>query len=152
MGDRRFPILWGDAEDGDAAIFWRYIAHQVPGWIAVGGAAAVAAHLDWIASVWVLGLVAIVVAKDLLMYPWMRVAYSPTRLHGPESLVARLAQVEFALDPAGHVRVGPELWRARCEPFDGPIERGEVVIVREVRGLELVVDRSRDGDTPTGPA
>lgn len=127
-------------------MWMQYLLHQVPGWIAVGGAGALAAHYGWIAPLWAAGLLAIVVAKDLLLYPWMRVAYAPSRLHGPESLVAQRARVEHPLDPAGRVRVGPEIWRARCEPCAGRIESGEVVVVREVRGLELLVDRAEGPD------
>jgi membrane protein implicated in regulation of membrane protease activity len=147
MGSSARPS--GDRPPEDR-VWPRYVAHQVPGWIAVAAAAALASHLDWIAPIWVAGLVAIVVAKDALMYRWMRVAYLPATLHGPESLLARPVRVERTLEPVGRVRVGPEVWRARCETASDPIEAGEWVVVREVRGLELVVDRAPEG-APSAP-
>ncbi|MGH0037216.1 MAG: NfeD family protein [Myxococcota bacterium] len=151
MDRDRHPCEAGDRDSDVRPIWPRYFAHQVPGWVAVAGAASLAAHFDWIALGWVFGLVGIVVAKDLLLYPRMRAAYAPTRLHGPESLLSRLVRVERPLDPEGRVRLGPEIWRARSEPSAGRIERGEVVVVREVRGLELLVDRPGRGEAGAAP-
>ena len=57
---------------------------------------------------------------------------------GAETLVGRRAVVSADCLPAGQVRVGGEIWAARC---DVGAHVGEEVVVRELDGLLLVVDR-----------
>ena len=57
---------------------------------------------------------------------------------GVEALVGRTAEVTRACRPLGFVRLGGELWQARCE--EGA-ERGDQVRVVELDGLVLVVER-----------
>ena len=56
---------------------------------------------------------------------------------GTETLVGKRGTVVSDLWPEGQVKVGGELWRARCE---GGCESGTDVVVREVHGLMLVVE------------
>jgi membrane protein implicated in regulation of membrane protease activity len=56
---------------------------------------------------------------------------------GTETLVGRRAVVSTDCMPEGQVRVAGEIWRARCDVGAGI---GEDVVVREVRGLTLVVE------------
>jgi membrane protein implicated in regulation of membrane protease activity len=56
---------------------------------------------------------------------------------GTETLVGRRAVVSADCMPEGQVRVAGEIWRARCDVGAGV---GDAVVVREVRGLTLVVD------------
>lgn len=58
---------------------------------------------------------------------------------GAEALVGRTAIVAADCMPDGQVRVAGELWRARCEAGAGA---GAEVVVREVDGLTLVVERA----------
>ncbi len=44
--------------------------------------------------------------------------------------------------PSGHVRVGGELWEARARQPGAEIPKGGRIVVREVRGLTLVVDEA----------
>jgi membrane protein implicated in regulation of membrane protease activity len=57
---------------------------------------------------------------------------------GVETLVGRRAIVMSALAPAGQVKIDGELWGARS---DSPVESGCVVVVRDVDGLTLLVER-----------
>src|SRR5262249_7142471 len=57
---------------------------------------------------------------------------------GAETLVGKAAQVITRCAPLGQVKLGGEIWAARC---DGTAEVGETVRVRSVEGLTLVVDR-----------
>lgn len=59
---------------------------------------------------------------------------------GAEALVGRRGVVAVACMPDGQVRVVGELWRARCE---AGARVGDEVVVREVNGLTLVVERGR---------
>ena len=56
---------------------------------------------------------------------------------GTETLVGRRAVVSVDCRPQGQVRVAGEIWQARC---DAGADVGEAVVVREVRGLTLVVE------------
>lgn len=56
---------------------------------------------------------------------------------GVESLVGKRAVAVEALWPEGQVKLAGEIWKARC---DGGCEAGTKVVVREVRGLTLIVD------------
>lgn len=58
---------------------------------------------------------------------------------GLESMVGKRGIVVNDLWPEGQVKIGGELWRARCE---GGCESGTDVVVRDVQGLTLVVEPS----------
>jgi membrane protein implicated in regulation of membrane protease activity len=57
---------------------------------------------------------------------------------GAETLIGREATVAAPCRPEGQVRVGGELWEARCE--DGA-DRGDEVVVTGRSGLQLVVEK-----------
>ena len=59
---------------------------------------------------------------------------------GVETMVGLTGEVVTACRPEGQVRVGGELWRARCADGAQP---GETVRIRAVDGLTLVVDANR---------
>lgn len=56
---------------------------------------------------------------------------------GTETLVGRRAIVSVGCRPLGQVRVAGEIWQAQCH---AGADVGEAVVVREVRGLTLVVE------------
>jgi membrane-bound serine protease (ClpP class) len=72
-------------------------------------------------------------------------------LLGPEAMIGRLAVVRTALAPAGQVEVRGELWQAAL--IGGGFEpRGAAVVVREVRGLELLVSEQNAPTTSQNAA
>lgn len=120
-------------------IWPRYLLFQLPSWAAVGLGLGLAHTFEWIAAPWSALLFAGLVVKDLVLYPWMKIAYEPSLLHGAPALVDACGVVEIALTPEGHVRIGPERWRARCES-GAPATVGDRVRVRAVDGLTLIVE------------
>jgi membrane protein implicated in regulation of membrane protease activity len=56
---------------------------------------------------------------------------------GVETLVGKIGVAASDLWPDGQVRVGGEIWRARCA---GGCDSGTRIVVRAVEGLTLVVD------------
>lgn len=109
-------------------------------------------------------LIAILVAVFLLPWPWSGVAVVAAAVWealsaafgiwysrrgqprvGPESLVGTSGEVVEACRPLGRVRLGGELWRARCE--EGAAV-GERVRVQAVEGLTLVVAPERPPGQP----
>lgn len=86
------------------------------------------------------GLVAVVVAAaidiaETGLFLWWSQRRRATV--GVESLVGREGVVLSDLGPEGQVKLGGEIWRARC---DARCERGTRVVVRAVDGLTLLVD------------
>jgi membrane protein implicated in regulation of membrane protease activity len=61
---------------------------------------------------------------------------------GVEGLIGSTAEVIEACDPVGRVRLGSEIWHARCA---SRAEVGEQVTVTGVDGLTLEVERNGKG-------
>ncbi len=124
--------------------FLRYVALEAPGWVVAGALlwllVARAGLAPWIA--WLLG--GAWIAKDFVLYPWLRDAYEVGDPDATAALVGRTGLARDRLAPEGYVRLGSELWRARLGPGCDAVEPGARVRVRSVSGLTLVVE-------PQGP-
>ena len=83
-------------------------------------------------------LAAIIEIGETLFWVWLSRRRSVQM--GPETLIGATGEVMSACTPLGQVRVGGELWRARCE--DGA-EPGDRVRVRALSDLTLVVERAK---------
>ena len=90
---------------------------------------------DWAAA----GIIALWVIKDVVMFPFVRIAYQPGSRGGATGLVGARGTAQDALRPSGYVRISAELWRAELEPGAPPVEPGDRIQVTSVRGLTLVV-------------
>lgn len=87
-----------------------------------------------------MGLFGLWIVKDLALYPVLRVGYEDMDPEVSAQLVGALGSVRSELDPNGWVRVGAELWRARCAQDDAPLPADTTVRVKAVDGLVLVVE------------
>ena len=90
---------------------------------------------------WGIVLVAAAGAVDIgesLFWIWLSKRRKATM--GMDALVGRTAKVARPCRPLGYVRLGGELWQARCE--EGA-DRGDDVRVVRVDGLTLYVERER---------
>jgi len=85
------------------------------------------------------GLVALWVAKDVILFPFVWRAYDWDRSGDASSMVGAQGITEEQLAPSGYIRVRGELWKAEVMGDGLPIDRGEAVRVREIRGLTLLV-------------
>src|SRR5262245_42243439 len=65
---------------------------------------------------------------------------------GTEAMIGKRGEVVDECAPSGTVRVGGELWEARC---DAGAEPGDSVWVQRVEGLTLVVSPHGAGDRAT---
>ena len=90
---------------------------------------------DWAAA----GIIAVWVIKDVVMFPFVRIAYQPGSPGGARSLLGALGTAQDSLQPSGYVRISSELWRAELQPGSPPVEPGDRVRVRSVHGLTLLV-------------
>jgi len=87
-------------------------------------------------SVW--GLVAISVAKDVILFPFVWSAYDWDRQGEANSMVGRRGIVKERLAPSGLIQIRGELWKAKVGD-NPPIEKGKAVRVEKMRGLTLLV-------------
>jgi membrane protein implicated in regulation of membrane protease activity len=96
-----------------------------------------------------IGLFALWMVKDFLLYPLVRSAYEPAARSASKQLIGAQGIARECLAPHGYVRIHGELWRATAEPPDRPILPGTPIRVREAEGLTLIV--SADVDTIPSP-
>lgn len=97
----------------------RYWLLQLPGIALLGALLYGALQAGWIDWLTFGAILAAWVAKDALLYPFVRKAYAAGEApHPRERLVGREGQTVQALDSenSGYVRIGGELWRARLDP------------------------------------
>lgn len=118
----------------------RYLLFQTPGFV---GAAFVlwAAVQLWDLAPWLAVVLFLLwLAKDLALYPFLRVAYEPGPPGGADALVGATAYVTRELAPVGTVRLGAEHYRAELQGRPGPAPAGTPVRVTAHRGLTLLVE------------
>ena len=124
------------------SVFRRYLLFQVPGWIVAAALSAVSTR--WPGFSW--GTAALLfaawVAKDLVLYRFVRHGYVPGDGETHRSLVGARGVAEQPLAPTGWVRVRGELWRAHLPPGAPPVAKGARVRVVAVDGMEIVVERA----------
>ena len=111
----------------------RYYLFQIPGWALT--AVLVTVLHAWLGlPVWVaLTVLGVVVLKDVVFYPFLRMAYQ-LEASGAARLVGQRGVARDTLDPTGYVYVSGELWRARTEAGADTIAAGtEVQVIRGQR-------------------
>ena len=127
-----------------ALISRRYLLFQIPGWILVIlllGAAHRWLELSIPAAA---GLFLLFVAKDFLIYPYVRKAYEPDNRTGAELLIGSIGVTKQRLDPEGYVMVKGELWRAIAEPPGQAIPQDTQVLIQAASELTLLVTRAEE--------
>lgn len=90
------------------------------------------------------GLVALWVAKDVILFRFTWRAYDRERLEDTNSMIGARGFAEDRLAPSGYIRVHGELWQGEVLGGRPPIERGEGVRVRGIRKLTLLVERENE--------
>jgi membrane protein implicated in regulation of membrane protease activity len=114
---------------------------QVPGLLIVLIGMALAWPLTgW--PIWAAGLcVAAWIAKDLVLYPFVRSAYEGPAPTGAAQLIGSRTRSACRLGPGdeGWVQVRGERWRVRAADGSEPIEAGAEVVVAAAQGLLLTV-------------
>ncbi len=123
-----------------AAELGRYLIWQLPGWLVMALALGLVVRALELPGWVVAAGTAVLIARDLLLFPAMRVVFRPAR---PTQPLGARAQVVQPLAPAGYVRIGGELWQATTR-HGRRVEAGHAVLVREARGLTLIVEEAGD--------
>jgi membrane protein implicated in regulation of membrane protease activity len=118
----------------------RYTLFQIPDLILLGLALAAAVHW-WDFPVFAAyGLVAVWIAKDVIMYPILRIAYEAGGTTGVDAIHGALGVVTQTLVPSGYVRLGSERWKAELASGSQEVSVGSAIRVVELRGLTLIVE------------
>ena len=86
------------------------------------------------------GFFIIWIVKDLVIFPWVRRAYTNDAKTGTEQLIGAKAVAQERLNPEGFVKINGELWKARLDPVDQSVSPKRIVKVRAANGLTLVVE------------
>ena len=115
----------------------RYWLFQLPGLGIV--VALLAAGVHWFSlPLWAFLLAAgLWVAKDGLLYPFVKTAYEGSKPSGPEALVGSVGTAQEKLAPHGIIKIGAELWRAESS---APVEAGQTVRVAGTEGMTMLVE------------
>ena len=125
--------------ESTARVALRYLLFQTPGWLVAAGILALSVDLFGVTGWLALAAFALFVAKDAVLFPFVRRAYERNPV--PPHPVGETGVAEDAIDGGeGWVRVGRELWRARRAPGAAAIARGEHVRVVALRGHVLEVE------------
>ena len=115
----------------------KYAVLQLPGLLLVSGGLTLAVWWLDLSLPVALGLGALWIVKDVVMFPIVRVAYEP-RDHQPgEDLIGSTGSAVSLIDREGWIQLGPERWRARSRM---PIPNGTGVRVVAIDGLILEVE------------
>jgi membrane protein implicated in regulation of membrane protease activity len=127
------------APESTTRVALRYLLFQTPGWFVAAGVLALSVDLFGVAGWLALAAFALFVAKDAVLFPFVRRAYE--RNDVPPHPVGETGVAEDAIDGGeGWVRVGRELWRARRAPGAAAIPGGERVRVVALHGHLLEVE------------
>ena len=142
------------------SVLRRYLLFQIPSWVVA--AIIVGALREWAGlPLWAaLLLFAAYVAKDLVLYPFLRHSYQQDTRTQVERLIGERAMVTERLDPTGFIRVRGELWKAAVLPGSADVEAGSPVEIEGADKWTLMVrpvgDLSREspgrGHPPDPPS
>ena len=131
------------SESRSAGHPWRtYVIASIPGWL-VGVIVTVVLHrtMDLPALAAVLVILAWI-ATDLAMFPRVRRFYSSEP--AARRMVGETGVTVSSVTPRGFARVHGELWQVRAADAQAALPEGAGVRVREIHGLELLVEPTGD--------
>jgi membrane protein implicated in regulation of membrane protease activity len=118
---------------------WRtYLVVSAADWLLLG--LAIVAAVRWFdMPAWPgVILLAVWIAKDLLLYPSARRYYESEPPQ--QRMIGERGEALCRLDPAGFARVHGEIWQVRVADDTIAIPAGAPIRVREVQGMRLLVD------------
>jgi membrane protein implicated in regulation of membrane protease activity len=126
-------------EKPSRAVLIRYTLFQVPSLLLLGAVLYLlhrwldlAAWISW-------GILALWIAKDVLLFPFLWRSYRPGGGDG-DSMIGLAGTARVALTPVGKVEVRGEIWHAELSPGSPHLNAGAQVTISAVQGLKLVVE------------
>jgi membrane protein implicated in regulation of membrane protease activity len=127
-----------------ALVLAKYWALQLPGTaLVIVVLLGVGERLVW--PQWIVWtIVAMWIAKDAILYPFVWRSYDPSDPAAlPYPVKGAKGIAINCIDPSGLVRIWGELWRAELSSGARRIEQGETVQVNARDGLTLLVEAER---------
>jgi membrane protein implicated in regulation of membrane protease activity len=118
----------------------RYTLFQIPDLILLSLGLAAAVRWWGLPVLAAYGLAAVWIAKDIILFPVLRIAYEPDASSNVDGMHGALGVVTQPLVPVGYVKLGSELWKAELVSGSGSLSAGSTIRVVEVRGLTLIVE------------
>jgi len=128
----------------------KYALFQVPEFLLFIVAMIIAGRWINIPAWFFWSFIVLLIAKDVLLFPFVRRAYDSWDATKACSLIGKKGTVIKPLKPTGYVQVSGELWKAKVSGSGKTIEKGEVIRVEEVKGFCLIVDRSNAPGSNSG--
>ena len=123
----------------------RYWLFQIPGWvITITLLFGLRQSMDlpiWAGVV----VMALLVLKDAILYPFLKLGYERNVKTGIACLVGRRGVVKQTLQPEGFVQVAGELWMARASQGGQSIPAGTRVLIEASDGMTLIVSEANSG-------
>ena len=129
-------------------IFLRYTLLQLPSLIVV--VLFVILLRQWVDipdyATW--GFIGIWLLKDIALFPFLWRYYDPDHFRDRFAMVGRKGVALSSLDPKGYVQIRGERWQAKTDETELPIQAGEPVCVKEIKGIQLVVTSNSKDNLP----
>ena len=100
-------------------------------------------EMEWIQTSTAGGIFLLWLAKDALMYPFVRKSYEDRVKTGKERLIGQKGATLEELNPEGYIRVSGELWKARSLSQE-KIHSDTTVVIRGYEGMQLEVEESEE--------
>lgn len=91
------------------------------------------------------------IAKDVVLFFFTWRAYDTSGARADRSMVGARGITQNRLAPSGFIHVRGELWKAEVWGASRPIEIGEKVKVRDMKGLTLIVQPEDDQESDDNP-
>jgi membrane protein implicated in regulation of membrane protease activity len=120
-------------------IYIRYALLQIPSLILLILILALACEWVNLPTWFFWGTIAVWLAKDVFLFPFVWRAYERDYAKELELLVGAEGIVVRRLAPSGYIQTHGELWQAKGMKDSFPIEKGEIVKIQEIEGLKLLV-------------
>jgi len=86
------------------------------------------------------GFLALWVAKDVILFPFVRRSYDRDQPRDMNPMLGAHGIARDRLAPSGYILVHGELWQAEVTDGSPPIQKGKGVLIRGTRGLTLIVE------------
>ena len=84
------------------------------------------------------------IIKDIALFPFLWKAYDWDRAGETHAMIGAQGTAEETLNPSGYIRIRGELWRAELVEKGEIVEPGQGVIVSDMKGLTLFVQRKKE--------
>jgi membrane protein implicated in regulation of membrane protease activity len=119
----------------------KYFLFQISQWLVLGAFLWIVTKATAVPA-WIIGVFFVCwIIKDIVVYPWVRRAYTDDAKTGTEKLIGASGLTQDRLDPEGFIKVNGELWQARGHRANEVIEPGTVVKISKADGMVLIVQR-----------